>query len=117
MKYLVAVLVLAYLSLAQEDCSLVLCPERFCTDSFGCGNDWDGCCPTCCDSGCADCFAEPCAGWSCSGYPGYECRSNYCGGCNRDWFSSKGFKVECPEEVFVIIILLSILITFQIKFF
>jgi len=63
-----------------------------------CGIDRSGCCPTCCTEPCAQCFVNPCDGFHCSGFPGYTCEANYCGGCNRDWYDSAGNYVVCEEE-------------------
>lgn len=76
-----------------RDCPVV----DFCA---GCGTVREGCCETCCPESCAECARDPCEGYACQNYPGYQCRSNYCGGCNREWYTSNGEPVVCPVEIF-----------------
>jgi len=80
-----------------DPCAAVTCPTvEFCA---GCGTIRDGCCERCCEESCANCFLDPCDGYSCQGYPGYKCLSNYCGGCSRDWVNSSGQPVTCQVEM------------------
>eukprot|EP00210_Caulerpa_lentillifera_P002684 g2564.t1 len=44
------------------------------------------------------CFADPCQVTKCEAYPYAECRSNYCGGCNAEFFVN-GRKVDCEKPV------------------
>jgi len=68
--------------------------------SGGCGTfKGDGCCEQCCDE-CVECFVDPCDGYTCSEHSEYTCSSNYCQGCNRDWYDPSGHKVTCNNEVF-----------------
>jgi hypothetical protein len=95
---LALVFCVAFVHAQQEGCAQ-LCAEID-PSSCPCGLTDDVCCPTCC-SDCVNCFVDPCEDWACQGYPGYVCESNYCGGCNRDWFTSSGEPVECEFEVHV----------------
>ena len=57
------------------------------------------CCPSCCDSGCAQCLVDPCSGYVCQSDPDLTCESNYCGGCNRLWYSDEFFGYRrCDNE-------------------
>lgn len=84
----------------ESACALVDCmpPEMLeCENSCG-TTKGDSCCEHCCDLPCVECFVDPCDGAVCSGHPELSCQSNYCGGCNRDWFNADGIKVTCPME-------------------
>ena len=52
--------------------------------------------PPSCDPGVQvfQCLASPCDVTSCAGYPGAQCRANYCGGCNADYYVGNE-KVNC----------------------
>ncbi|XP_014771336.1 uncharacterized protein LOC106869915 [Octopus bimaculoides] len=41
-----------------------------------------------------NCFMDPCRGKTCPKFPNAECRSNYCNGCNFDFFVAD-VKVNC----------------------
>ena len=43
------------------------------------------------------CFINPCDTAKCEGYPNAECRSNYCGGCNSDFYVNNK-KVQCCKS-------------------
>ena len=64
-----------------------------------CGETTVNCCPACVEE--VNCLVDPCASVSCAAHPEYVCESNYCGGCNREWFNQAGDKVECERENFV----------------
>ncbi|CAF4055856.1 unnamed protein product, partial [Rotaria sp. Silwood2] len=40
------------------------------------------------------CFRDPCQGATCPAYPDATCVSNYCGGCNAEWFRCNGQQVQ-----------------------
>jgi hypothetical protein len=44
-----------------------------------------------------NCFASPCQMAKCEKHPEAECRENYCGGCNAEFFV-KGAKVSCDAS-------------------
>ncbi|XP_077979849.1 uncharacterized protein LOC144435157 [Glandiceps talaboti] len=55
--------------------------------------------PTCPDGSTpVQCIIDPCAIASCEAYPEAECRSNYCGGCNAEFYIA-GRKVECDGVI------------------
>ncbi|KAH3750907.1 hypothetical protein DPMN_185445 [Dreissena polymorpha] len=42
-----------------------------------------------CFGGIVNCFVDPCSSFinhGCPGHPTAVCHSNYCGGCNADWY-------------------------------
>lgn|SRR3990167_1825229 len=81
---------------------MVLCAMLDESSCGSCGVSHEGCCPHCCpEEECVQCLVDPCQGYSCQGFPGYTCKSNYCGGCNREWFTSSGDRTECAVEIFV----------------
>ncbi|XP_065315536.1 kielin/chordin-like protein [Gordionus sp. m RMFG-2023] len=45
-----------------------------------------------------NCFVDPCQFAKCQAYPSAECRSNYCGGCNADFYLNNK-KVSCLKSV------------------
>ncbi|GMH36055.1 hypothetical protein BSKO_03923 [Bryopsis sp. KO-2023] len=56
-----------------------------------------------CNSGCppdkpeVQCFADPCQVTQCDAFPNAKCVSNFCGGCNADFFVD-GEKVDCNKK-------------------
>ncbi|XP_030844636.1 scavenger receptor cysteine-rich protein isoform X8 [Strongylocentrotus purpuratus] len=63
------------------------CPEGLVKDQDG----GDRCipvdqCQDYCDDVIVNCLVNPCDVSVCSAYPDAECRSNYCGGCNADFY-------------------------------
>merc|ERR1712130_158855 len=57
------------------------------------------CCAQCCPSTCVNCLLDPCANYYCESDPSLVCHSDYCGGCNRLWYSDKLFGyVKCSQE-------------------
>ncbi|XP_070559034.1 uncharacterized protein [Ptychodera flava] len=42
-----------------------------------------------------NCGRDPCDKAKCPKYPNAQCRSNYCGGCNADFYDIYGNKVDC----------------------
>ncbi|XP_077999890.1 salivary C-type lectin 1-like [Glandiceps talaboti] len=41
------------------------------------------------------CVTNPCDVTSCADYPAAECRPNYCGGCNAEFFDMEGNLLDC----------------------
>lgn len=41
------------------------------------------------------CLVDPCDDASCEAYPDAECKANYCGGCNAEFFDVNREKVNC----------------------
>ena len=107
--FLFAVLLLAgvYAQVDQIPCT-VLCPPAPTCDShnscpyYDLSSEVGSCCPQCCPSSCVNCFVDPCANYVCASNPELTCYSNYCGGCNRLWYSEENFLgyVSCDEEAF-----------------
>merc|ERR1712137_450253 len=51
--------------------------------------------------GVVNCFVDPCGQamrTGCHGYPDAMCKSNYCGGCNANWFDANGNEVFCHDK-------------------
>ena len=89
-----------YFAKGQDPCASVSCLALNETECTGCGVVRDGCCDVCCPTECASCEVDPCEGYACQGFPGFTCKANYCGGCNREWFTSAGELAECSVEIF-----------------
>ena len=83
-------------------CELVRCAGVTEEDCDGCGLVWDenGCCQSCCDEPCVECFVNPCDNYICDRHPEYTCEANYCGGCNREWYDENGLYQICESELF-----------------
>lgn len=84
-------------------CAVVLCAAPECETNECASYDYDdsglACCPQCCTESCVNCLVNPCDGYYCASDPTLECQANYCGGCNRVWYSSeRSGMVQCEEE-------------------
>ncbi|XP_066300514.1 uncharacterized protein [Branchiostoma lanceolatum] len=75
------------------------CEPNYCGDCHAFFYDADGNRVDC--DGCPDdqppvnCFADPCTVTTCPANPDATCVSNYCGGCNADFFNRDGEPVCC----------------------
>ncbi|XP_035679101.1 zonadhesin-like isoform X2 [Branchiostoma floridae] len=43
------------------------------------------------------CMADPCEVARCPAHPDAQCRANYCGGCNAEFYDNHGSRVDCDE--------------------
>merc|ERR1712137_1041768 len=82
-------------------CATVDCADPACEEACVIYESTEdvACCPSCCPSSCVQCFVNPCDNYVCESDPELRCEPNYCGGCNRYWYSPTFFGyVECENE-------------------
>merc|ERR1712137_418409 len=111
MGYLRILCLVLLCSLLNVSAQEITCENALCAPVAACeGNTGDcpiyefedpgfGCCPSCCPTTCVQCFVDPCDDYYCESNPDLECEANYCGGCNRIWYSPDLFGyTSCDKE-------------------
>ena len=52
-----------------------------------------------CDKEIVNCLVDPCSVATCPNYPQANCRANYCGGCNAEFYDASGALIsDCEGE-------------------
>ncbi|XP_077862410.1 uncharacterized protein LOC100376606 [Saccoglossus kowalevskii] len=76
---------------SDDNCNTCTCQHgmRACTEMYcGCPN---GQTPV-------NCLVDPCVGVLCGDDPDAECRANYCGRCNAEFYDKNGDKIDCEAK-------------------